>query len=78
MPVDKVIAMWQKTIMKLETYLTENGIRPTSFAVSIGVSPSTITRLLKGERSPRIELIQAIKRATSGNVSADDFMGEEV
>lgn len=78
MPIDKVIAMWQNMIMKLETYLSENGIKPTAFATEIGVAPSTITRLLRGERSPRLELMQAIKRATGGAVTADDFMSEKV
>jgi plasmid maintenance system antidote protein VapI len=72
-----MIAMWQNTIMKLETYLTEQGIKPTAFAAEIGVAPSTITRLLRGERSPRLELMVAIKKATGGAVTIDDFMAGE-
>lgn len=59
--------------MKLETYLSENQIKPTAFAAEIGVAPSTITRLLKGERSPRLDLIMLIKEKTGGQVTADDF-----
>lgn len=59
--------------MKLETYLTENNIRPSVFAAEIGVAPSTITRLIKGERSPRLDLIMLIKEKTGGAVTAEDF-----
>jgi transcriptional regulator with XRE-family HTH domain len=59
--------------MKLETYLTQNQIKPSSFAAEIGVAPSTITRLLKGERSPRLDLIMLIKEKTGGLVTAEDF-----
>ena len=59
--------------MKLDTYLSENKIRPTAFAVNIGVSPSTITRVLKGERSPGFDLVMKIKAATDGAVAADDW-----
>jgi len=59
--------------MKLDTYLSENKIRPTAFAASIGVSPSTITRVLKRERSPGFDLVMKIKAATDGAVAADDW-----
>lgn len=62
--------------MKLEQYLRENEIKPVAFAVSIDVAPSTITRILRGERTPRIDLIGKIKVATGGAVTADDFMSE--
>lgn len=59
--------------MKLEQYLTEQGIKPSAFAAEIGVAPSTITRLVKGERSPRLDLIMLIREKTGGAVTADDF-----
>ncbi|MCZ7974401.1 helix-turn-helix transcriptional regulator [Agrobacterium salinitolerans] len=60
--------------MKLDQYLTDNKIKPVAFAASIDVAPSTITRILKGERTPRIDLIAKIKAATGGLVTADDWM----
>ena len=60
--------------MKLEQYLREKDIKPVAFAASIDVAPSTITRILRGERTPRIDLIGKIKAATNGCVSADDWM----
>ena len=60
--------------MKLERYLRENEIKPSTFAAEIGVAPSTITRLIKGERSPRIDLILLIRDKTAGQVTIDDFI----
>jgi plasmid maintenance system antidote protein VapI len=60
--------------MKLATYLHENDIKPVAFAAMLDVAPSTITRILRGERTPRIDLILKIKSATDGKVTADDWM----
>ncbi|MCJ8518982.1 plasmid maintenance system antidote protein VapI [Pseudorhizobium tarimense] len=62
--------------MKLETYLTENKIKPAAFAATLDVAPSTITRIIRGERTPRIDLIAKIQTATGGQVTAADFMAE--
>ena len=61
--------------MTLEEYLASHDQKPFAFAAEIGVPASTITRLLKGERSPRLDLIRKIHAATSGKVTANDFMG---
>lgn len=60
--------------MKLDQYLSETQKKPSVFAAEIGVAPSTITRLLKGERSPRLDLISLIQRHTEGKVTANDFL----
>lgn len=62
--------------MKLEQYLRDNDIKPVAFASSIDVAPSTITRILRGERLPRIDLVEKIKRATGGLVTVEDFLSE--
>ncbi len=64
--------------MKLATYLHENDIKPVAFAASLDVAPSTITRILRGERTPRIDLIAKIQNATGGKVAAEDWMSAEV
>ncbi len=69
--------MWQKNGMKLETYLSERGIKPSVFAADIGVAASTITRVLKGERSPGFDLVMKIQRATKGKVKAADWYAEK-
>lgn len=60
--------------MRLDTYLSQQGVRPSTFAAEVGVAPSTITRLLKGERTPGLDLIAKIIRSTNGAVTADDFL----
>lgn len=60
--------------MTLSDYLAAKQIKPSVFAAEIGVAPSTITRLLKGERSPRLDLVALIREKTGGKVQADDFM----
>jgi transcriptional regulator with XRE-family HTH domain len=74
LPVDNEIAEWQVRVMKLDQYLSETNKRPSAFAAEIGVAPSTITRLLKGERSPRLDLIALIQKGSDGKVTANDFL----
>ncbi|MHB2169936.1 helix-turn-helix transcriptional regulator [Alsobacter sp. R-9] len=59
--------------MTLDLYLTLHGMNATQFAEAIGVTPSTITRILRGERRPNLETLRKIARATDGQVKAEDF-----
>lgn len=63
-------------IMKLATYLQNNDLTPSAFAARLKVPPSTITRLLRGERRPGIDLILKIKAETGGQVAPEDFTAE--
>lgn len=60
--------------MTLERYLEEHGLTATEFAGQIDVSPSTIIRLLAGERDPRLELLKKIHGGTNGAVTPNDFV----
>ncbi len=61
--------------MKLADYLSRENLKPSNFADTIGVPASTITRILKGERSPGLDVMRKIADATAGDVSAlDDFV----
>ncbi|MGV7034884.1 helix-turn-helix domain-containing protein [Methylobacterium symbioticum] len=60
--------------MDLATYLSERQIRPAAFAAEIGVPPSTITRILRGERDPRGATIRKIVEGTQGKVTAGDLI----
>lgn len=60
--------------MDLATYLTKRKIRPAAFAAEIDVPPSTITRILKGERDPRGATIRKIVAGTDGEVTASDLL----
>ncbi|MGZ2484325.1 plasmid maintenance system antidote protein VapI [Rhizobium pisi] len=63
--------------MKLEQYLKENDIKPVAFAASIDVAPSTITRIIRRERTPQIDLVAKIQAATGGQVTMEDFLAAE-
>lgn len=58
----------------LTAYLADKGEKISAFAVRIGRSPSTLTRVLSGERNPSIELARDIERGTGGEISAAEFL----
>jgi len=60
--------------MKLSTYLSEHDLSASDFAARMGVPVSTITRWAKGERTPGIDMAHRICEATSGAVTASDFL----
>jgi transcriptional regulator with XRE-family HTH domain len=64
--------------MKLADYLKIEDLQPSAFAVRLGTPASTVTRLLKGERSPGLDLLAKIRTATDGKVTPDDFMPDQV
>lgn len=61
--------------MDLAAYLSERKIKPATFAALINVPPSTITRILRGERDPRGATIRKIVDGTGGLVTAGDLIG---
>ena len=60
--------------MTLEQYLKQHDQTPTEFARQHAFPPSTITRLLAGERAPGFELLTRIHVATGGAVTPNDFL----
>lgn len=60
--------------MTLADYLAENGIKPATFAGTLGVPASTVTRILRGEREPRGATMRKIIAATDGKVAAEDLL----
>lgn len=63
--------------MKLADYLKAENLSPSVFADRLGKPASTITRLLKGERSPNLDLLAEIKTATGGKVTPNDFLPDQ-
>lgn len=59
--------------MRLADYLADAKLKPSKFAEKANLAPSTITRLLNGERKPGIDVIEKIAAASDGNVKAEDF-----
>jgi len=62
--------------MTLAGFLEKQGIKPSVFADSLGVAPSTILRIINRERLPGLELALQIREATGGLVQPDDFLTE--
>lgn len=59
--------------MKLDAWLDEVKLSDAEFGRRIGKSHSTILRLKRGEIQPSLGTIHAIRDATAGKVTADDF-----
>ena len=59
--------------MKLEAWLKETRRSPAQFARELGVEPSTVHRLIRGERKPSHEIMEKIAAGTAGAVRPDDF-----
>jgi len=60
--------------MTLADYIKAKQTTASRLAGEVGVPVSTITRLLRGERKPGIDLVSRIVDATNGEVTAEDFM----
>ena len=58
--------------MTVSQYLDANSLTQVEFARQIGVDQATVHRMTKGH-VPSSAVIEAIMRATSGAVSANDF-----
>lgn len=71
--LDTLCHMANSAGMTLADYIASEQTTASRFAGELGVPVSTITRLLKGERRPGIDLVARIKVATLGKVTADDW-----
>ena len=60
--------------MRLTNFLDLPGQNATEIARRCNVAVSTITRVAKGEKKPSLGLIEKIRNATRGAVTADDFL----
>ena len=64
--------------MKLDAYLKREQITPSEFATRMGKPASTVTRLLNGERSATMDLLEAIHLASRGAVTPNDFLPSQI
>ncbi len=63
--------------MILKKYLAREKLKPAAFAARIGVSASTVTRFLRRERQPSLDLMRKIAEATGGEVAElQDFLAD--
>ena len=59
--------------MKLKQYIRQARMTQTQFAKQTGLSMSSVSRMISGERQPSLRVMQIIYQATDGKVRADDF-----
>jgi plasmid maintenance system antidote protein VapI len=57
----------------LKEYLEAKELKPSQFAASIGVEPSTIIRMANGERGPSLAMALRIETETDGAVTVQDW-----
>lgn len=63
--------------MKLGAWLTAKEILPKDFAAGVGVDKSLVSRWLDGTVIPRRENMRRIREFTNGEVTANDFGGDQ-
>ena len=59
--------------MQLRRWLDNRDITVADFAARIGVTAQAVHRYVAGERVPRRDVMERIKRATRGAVQPNDF-----
>jgi hypothetical protein len=67
----------RKIMLKLQDYLSENGIGHNFFARKIKCSPPTLHRVLRKGLIPNLKLAFEIQNATKGLVNARDWLSNE-
>lgn len=60
--------------MRLKTYLDTQNISIPEFAGTIGVTVQAAHRYIKGERLPRLDVMDKITVVTRGEVQANDLV----
>jgi len=59
---------------QLGAYLRDNSLRQAEFAAKVGATQGTISRLIKGDVLPSLDLAVKIERATAGVVPATSWV----
>src|SRR5690606_26131874 len=77
MVFDGLLPVWQFSPMKLTDWLESQNLTASAFADQLGVSVSTVTRCMNGQRRPEWQTLDAIYKATGGQVTPNDFLSDE-
>ena len=64
--------------MQLSEYLSARGLKPADMARLLNVENSTVTRILRRERRPSLDLAARIEAVTNGEVTCRELAGEPV
>mgnify|MGYP003127787796 FL=1 len=57
----------------IKKYLSKHNIRQTDMAKQLGINPATMSKIVRGERMPRIDVVERIEILTSGDVGPRSF-----
>nr|CBI78675.1 hypothetical protein BAR15_40005 [Bartonella sp. AR 15-3] len=63
-------------MFKLKSYLLKNNITYAEFAVSVGVTQTSIARYVSNKRFPHPKIIKKIAKITNNYVSPSDWYQE--
>ncbi len=78
MMFDGLLPVWQFPLMKLTDWLESQNLTASAFADQLGVSVSTVTRCMNGQRRPEWQTLDAIYKATGGQVTPNDFLSDDM
>ena len=62
--------------MRLPDFLADRGLTRAGFAALVGVHPVTVSKWCTGTMRPDWQAMEAIKAATSGAVTPNDFLSQ--
>ena len=57
----------------IKRYLSEHKIKQTDMAKQLGINPATMSKIVRGERMPRIDVVERIEILTAGDVGPRSF-----
>ena len=63
--------------MDLQTYLKDAGEKQSGFAVRVGTTPATVSRLCNGTLRPALDLAHRIEAATDGKVPTEIWLAAD-
>ena len=63
--------------MNLREYLFKKKIKHEDFAKKVGINRSTLHRIMSGISDPSLSLATKIVKATKGQVSYEEIVGDE-
>ena len=57
----------------IKRWLSEYNIKQRDMAEQIGINPATMSKIVRGERMPRIDVVERIEIATFGDIGPRHF-----
>ena len=57
----------------IKKYLSKHNIKQRDMAKQLGINPATMSKIVRGERMPRIDVVERIEIVTFGDVGPRHF-----